>query len=132
MPYFDTDRHVIDHQNGDVYLWDRESNNIKPLALQAGTTPLSADTVKITMLTMQKDLSPAAHPTDSFKGFCQDPHNLQDTMIPIGSMQKILTLESPINPSTIDQRQSSNHLADRLQSKLRNLAMVLLPSVPSS
>ena len=47
VPYFDTDRHVIDHQNGDVYLWDRESNNIEPLALQAGTTPLSVDTVKM-------------------------------------------------------------------------------------
>ena len=39
IPYFNTDRYVIDHHNGDVYLWDRESNNIKPLALQAGTTP---------------------------------------------------------------------------------------------
>ena len=47
VPYFDTDRYVIDHHNGDVYLWDRESNNIKPLALQAGTTPLSADTVNM-------------------------------------------------------------------------------------
>ena len=47
IPYFNTDRYVIDHHNGDVYLWDRESNNIKPLALQAGTTPLSADTVKM-------------------------------------------------------------------------------------
>ena len=27
--------------------WDRESNNIKPLALQAGTTPLSADAAKM-------------------------------------------------------------------------------------
>ena len=47
MPYFDMDRYVINHHNGDVYLWDRESKNIKPLALQAGTTPLSADTVKM-------------------------------------------------------------------------------------
>ena len=47
VPYFDTGRYVIDHHNGDVYLWDRESNNIKPLALQAGTSPLSADTVKM-------------------------------------------------------------------------------------
>ena len=47
VPYFDTDRYVIDHHNGDVYLWDRESNNIKPLALQVGTTPLSVDTVKM-------------------------------------------------------------------------------------
>ena len=23
MPYFNTDRYVIDHHNGDVYLWDR-------------------------------------------------------------------------------------------------------------
>ena len=47
IPYFGSDRYVIDHQNGDVYLWDRESNNIGPLALQVGTTPLSADAVKI-------------------------------------------------------------------------------------
>ena len=47
MPYFDTDRYVIDHHNGDVYLWDRESNNIEPLALQVGTTPLSVDTAKM-------------------------------------------------------------------------------------
>ena len=45
MPYFD--RYVINHHNGDVYLWDRESNNIKLLALQVGTTPLSVDTLKM-------------------------------------------------------------------------------------
>ena len=47
IPYFGSDRYVIDHHNGDVYLWDRESNNIEPLALQAGTTPLSADAAKM-------------------------------------------------------------------------------------
>ena len=47
VPYFNTDRYVINHHNGDVYLWDRESNNIEPLALQVGTTPLSADTAKM-------------------------------------------------------------------------------------
>ena len=47
IPYFGSDRYVIDHHNGDVYLWDRESNNIEPLALQASTTPLSVDTVKM-------------------------------------------------------------------------------------
>ena len=47
MPYFDTDRYMIHHHNGDVYLWDRESNNIELLALQVGTTPLSADTAKM-------------------------------------------------------------------------------------
>ena len=84
VPYFDTDRYVIDHHNGDVYLWDRESNNIEPLALQAGTTPLSVDTVK--MLTQTTDQCMSTHHakqisvpqlikviTDSFKGFCQDP-----------------------------------------------------------
>ena len=49
MPYFDTYRYMINHHNGDAYLWDRESNNIEPLALQVGTTPLSADTAKILM-----------------------------------------------------------------------------------
>ena len=47
IPYFGSDRYVIDHHNGDVYLWDRESNDIEPLALQAGTTPLSVDTAKM-------------------------------------------------------------------------------------
>ena len=47
IPYFDLDRYVIDHHNGDMYLWDRESENIEPLALQAGTTPLSVDAVKM-------------------------------------------------------------------------------------
>ena len=47
VPYFDTDRYMINHHNGDLYLWDRESNNIKLLAIQVGTTPLSADTVKM-------------------------------------------------------------------------------------
>ena len=47
VPYFDLDRYVIDHHNGDIYLWDRESNNIEPLALQAGTTPLSVDAAKM-------------------------------------------------------------------------------------
>ena len=47
MPYFNMDRYVIDHHNGDVYLWDREIKNIEPLALQVGTTPLSVDTVKM-------------------------------------------------------------------------------------
>ena len=65
MPYFDTDRYVIDHHNGDVYLWDRESNNIKLLALQVGTTPLSVDTVRMLAhddSPCKTDLSPAAHP----------------------------------------------------------------------
>ena len=47
IPYFGSDRYVIDHHNGDVYLWDRESNNIEPVALQAGTTPLSVDAAKM-------------------------------------------------------------------------------------
>ena len=47
VPYFDTDRYMINHHNGDVYLWDRESNNNEPLGLQVGTTPVSADTVKM-------------------------------------------------------------------------------------
>ena len=47
MPYFDTDRYVIDHHNGNVYLWDRESKNTEPLALQVGTIFLSVNTVKM-------------------------------------------------------------------------------------
>ena len=52
-PYFGSDRYMIDHHNGDVYLWDRESN-IKLLALQAGTTPLSVDTAKLLTQTVAK------------------------------------------------------------------------------
>ena len=47
IPYFDSDRCVIDHRNGDVYLWDRESDNLELLAIQAGTTPLLADAAKM-------------------------------------------------------------------------------------
>ena len=47
IPYFDSDRYVIDHHNGDVYLSDRESNNIELLDLQAGMTPLSVDAAKM-------------------------------------------------------------------------------------
>ena len=47
IPHFGSDRYMINHHNGDVYLWDRESNNIEPLALQAGTTPLSVDAAKM-------------------------------------------------------------------------------------
>ena len=31
----------------DVYLWDRDINNLEPLALQVSTTPLSADAAKM-------------------------------------------------------------------------------------
>ena len=47
IPYFSSDRYVTDHHNGDIYLWDRESNKTEPLALQAGTTPLLADPAKM-------------------------------------------------------------------------------------
>ena len=47
LPYFDMDKYMIDYHNGDVYLWNRESKNIEPLALQVGTAPLSVDTVKM-------------------------------------------------------------------------------------
>ena len=47
IPYFDSDKYVINHHNGDMYLWHKGSNSIKPLALQAGTTPLSVDAAKM-------------------------------------------------------------------------------------
>ena len=59
IPYFGSDRYVIDHHNGDVYLWDRESNNIEPFALQAGTTPLSADAAKMLVQTATNVHRPA-------------------------------------------------------------------------
>ena len=37
ISYFGTDIYMIDHHNGDVYLWDRDINNLQLLALQAGT-----------------------------------------------------------------------------------------------
>ena len=102
MPCFDTDRYVIDHHNGDVYLWDRESNNTEPLALQVGTTPLSVDTVKMLtqtsvnacQFTCKTDLSPIAHQGHhgQLQGLLPGPthviHITGHHMIPIGSMQK--------------------------------------------
>ena len=41
LPCFDMDMYMIDHHNGDEYLWDRDINNLEPQALQAGTTPVS-------------------------------------------------------------------------------------------
>ena len=122
MPYFDTDRYVIDHHNGDVYLWDRESNNIEPLALQVGTTPLSVDTVKMltqTALPMHIDLpcknrsqshsssrssltaSRASARTHSCNSHYRTPHD------PYWINAEDLTLEDTlhnisINPSSID------------------------------
>ena len=136
VPYFDTDRYMIDHHNGDVYLWDRESNNIKLLALQVGTTPLSVDTVKMLaqttanthQLTMQKrsqscsssrsslTASKASARTDSCNSHYRTPHD------PYWINAEDLTLENTlhnisINPSTIDGPADgaifkSNHLAE--------------------
>ena len=39
IPYFGLDRYVINHHNGDIYLWDRESKNIEPLAFQQSLHP---------------------------------------------------------------------------------------------
>ena len=47
ISYFDSGRYVINHHNGDVYLWDRESNNLELLALLAGTMSLSVDAMKM-------------------------------------------------------------------------------------
>ena len=148
MPYFNTDRYVIDHHNGDVYLWDRESNNIKLLALQAGTTPLSVDTAKMLTQTTTNTYwlalqnrsqshnssrpsltasraSARTHSWNSHYGTPHDPYwiNTQD-----------LTLEATlhnisINPSSIDGPADgeifiSNHLAEipDIQSKhIQNL-----------
>ena len=151
VPYFDTDRYVINHHNGDVYLWDRESNNIKPLALQVGTTPLSVDTVKMLAqtttntcwLTMQNrsqshsssrsslTASRASARTHLHNSCYRTPHD------PYWDDTEDLTLENTlhnisINPSTIDGPADgaifeSNHLAEiaDIQSKLiQNLAKV--------
>ena len=144
MPYFDTDRYVINHHNGDVYLWDRESNNIKPLALQVGTTPLSVDTVNMLtqtttnahQLTMQNrsqshsssrsslTASRASARTHLCNSCYRIPHD------PYWINAEDLTLENTlhnisINPSTIDGPADgaifeSNHLAEiiDIQSKL--------------
>ena len=47
IPYFEKDMYIIDHHNGDVYLWDQETNDLEPLALQATATPLAVDAVKM-------------------------------------------------------------------------------------
>ena len=136
VPYFDTDRYVINHHNGDVYLWDRESNNIEPLALQVGTTPLSVDTAKMLtqtttntcQLTMQNrsqshsssrsslTASRASARTDSCNSCYRTPHD------PCWINAEDLTLENTlhnisINPSTIDGPADGaifklNHLAE--------------------
>ena len=151
VPYFDTDRYVINHHNGDVYLWDWESNNIEPLALQAGTTPLSVDTVKMLTqtttnahwLTLQNrsqscsssrsslTASRASARTHSCNSCYRMPHD------PYWINAEDLTLEDTlhnisINPSTIDGPADgaifkSNHLVEiaDIQSKLIwNLAKV--------
>ena len=136
MPYFDTDRYMIDHHNGDVYLWDRESNNIKLLALQVGTTPLSVDTAKMLAqtatnacrLAMQNrsqscsssrsslTASRASARTHLHNTCCRTPHD------PHWINAEDLTLENTlhnisINPSTIDGPADGaifklNHLAE--------------------
>ena len=40
IPYFETDLFVIDHHNGDMYIWNSERCTTEPLALQASTAPL--------------------------------------------------------------------------------------------
>ena len=144
MPYFDTDRYVIDHHSGDVHLWDRESNNIELLVLQAGNTPLSVDTVKMLTqtatnthrLTMQdrsqshnssrssQTASRASARTHSHNSCYRTPHD------PYWINAEDLTLENTlhnisINSSTIDGPADGaifelHHLAEitDIQSKL--------------
>ena len=151
IPYFNTDRYVINHHNGDVYLWDRESNNIEPLALQAGTTPLSVDAVKMLtqttanahQLTLQNRsqscsssrsswtasrVSARTHSCNSCHGTPQDPFwaNAYDPTLE-ATLHNI-----SIDPSSMDGPADreifrSNHLGEiaDIQSKLiQNLAKV--------
>ena len=71
VPYFNTDRYVIDHHNGDVYLWDRgkqQHGTVGPS--RQALPPLSADAVKMltpnccqcTLTCLAEQISvPAAH-----------------------------------------------------------------------
>ena len=121
MPYFDTDRYVTDHCNGDVYLWDRESNNTEPLALQLGTTPLSVDTVKtliqtaantcqLTLQNRSQSHSSSRSSLTASRASARTPlHNSCYRMAhdPYGINAEDVTLEDTfhnisINPSTID------------------------------
>ena len=149
--YFDSDRYVINHHNGDIYLWDRESNNLEPLALQAGTAPLSADAVKMLAqtttnthwLTLQNRpqscsssrsssrassrASARTHSHNSCYGTPQDPFwvNVEDLTLEA-------TLHISINPSSMDgpadeEVFESNHLGEiaDIRSKLIwNLAKI--------
>ena len=45
--YFETDLFIIDHHNGDVYLYDKDLRSLELLAIQASTTPLLAEAVKM-------------------------------------------------------------------------------------
>ena len=83
VPYFDTDRYMIDHHNGDVYLWDRESNNIEPLASRWVLPSVSRyskdgcpNHCQCMMICHANQISVPQLVkviTNSFKGFCQDP-----------------------------------------------------------
>ena len=151
IPYFGLDRYMINHHNGDVYLWHRESNNIEPLALQAGTTPLSADAVKMLAQTatnahwlalQSKSLSCSSsrsshassrsstrsHSQNSCYGTPQDPFSTGTE-----DMTLEATLHSiSINPSSMDRPTEgetfkSNHLgeiADIWSKLIWNLAKV--------
>ena len=148
IPYFDSDKYVINHHNGDVYLWHRESNSIKQLAFQVGTTPLSADAVKILTQTAanahhlalqnrpQSHSSLHASSRSSTRTHLQNscygtPHD--SCWINAEDMTFEATLHNiSINPSSIDgpadgEIFKSNHLAEitDIQSKLiQNLAKV--------
>ena len=151
ISYFGSDRYMIDHHNGDIYLWDRESNNIEPLALQAGTTPLSVDAVKMVAQTatnmcwlalQSRSLSCSAsrsscalsrsstrsHSWNSCYGTPQDPFwtGTEDTTLE-ATLHNI-----SINPSSMDRPAKdeifkSNHLgeiADIWSKLIWNLAKV--------
>ena len=137
IPYFDSDRYVIDHHNGDVYLWDRDSNDLEPLALQAGTTPLSADAMKMLaqtatnacQLALQNRAQSCSSLRSSSRASSRASARTQSHNSHYGTPQDLfwvnaedLTLEAmlhniSINPSSMDgpadgEIFKSNHLAE--------------------
>ena len=147
IPYFEKDMYIIDHHNGDVYLWDQETNDLEPLALQASTTPFSMDAAKMLTKTATnarwlalQNWSLSHSSSRSSRALTRGPSRNSHYGTPKGTPWinlEDLTLEPTlhnisINPSSMDRPADgtifeSNHLAEiaDVRSKLiHNLAKV--------
>ena len=126
IPYFGLDRYMTNHHNGDVYLWDRKSNNIKPLALQAGTTLCQQMQQRCSPKPLpmhidwpyKADFSPAApqdhhvHHQDPLPGPICETHAMGHHKILFGSIQRtwhlklLFTISPSTHPAWMDQQRA--------------------------